>query len=119
MARVFVTGSSDGLGQTAAQLLLVLGHQVVLHARNEQRAKDALAAVPGAVQIGHRCQVVHQVNRQAAVEQPFTPRLDRNVLKGDRAAKRLRIILCIEVHVLGLRTGKVIATAAALTVAAR
>jgi NAD(P)-dependent dehydrogenase (short-subunit alcohol dehydrogenase family) len=48
MARVFITGSSDGLGQMAAQLLLELRHQVVLHARNEQRAKEAMAAVPGA-----------------------------------------------------------------------
>jgi NAD(P)-dependent dehydrogenase (short-subunit alcohol dehydrogenase family) len=48
MARVFITGSSDGLGKMAAQLLLEQGHQVVLHARNEQRTKDAKAAVPGA-----------------------------------------------------------------------
>ena len=39
-----------------------------------------------AVQVGHRREVVHQVNRQAALEQPVPPRLDRNVLKGDRAA---------------------------------
>lgn len=48
MARVFITGSSEGLGRLAAQLLAEQGHQVVLHARNEQRAKDAIAAVPGA-----------------------------------------------------------------------
>src|SRR5580698_1410008 len=48
MARVFVTGSADGLGQMAAQLLIEQGHRVVLHARNEQRGKEALAAVPGA-----------------------------------------------------------------------
>jgi NAD(P)-dependent dehydrogenase (short-subunit alcohol dehydrogenase family) len=51
MARVFVTGSSDGLGKMAAQLLLDQGHQVVLHARNEKRAKDAKAAVPGAADV--------------------------------------------------------------------
>jgi NAD(P)-dependent dehydrogenase (short-subunit alcohol dehydrogenase family) len=48
MARVFVTGSSDGLGRMAAQLLIEEGHRVVLHARNERRGEDALAAVPGA-----------------------------------------------------------------------
>ncbi len=48
MARVFITGSSDGLGKMAAQLLLEQGHTVVLHARNEQRGRDAMAAVPGA-----------------------------------------------------------------------
>jgi NAD(P)-dependent dehydrogenase (short-subunit alcohol dehydrogenase family) len=48
MARVFITGSSDGLGQMAAQLLIEQGHGVVLHARNKKRAEEALRAVPGA-----------------------------------------------------------------------
>ena len=48
MARVFITGSSDGLGRMAAQLLIEQGHGVVLHARNEQRGEEALRAVPGA-----------------------------------------------------------------------
>jgi len=48
MARVFITGSSDGLGQMAAQLLVEQGHRVVLHARNPQRGREALSAVPGA-----------------------------------------------------------------------
>ncbi|PVI01897.1 NAD(P)-binding protein [Periconia macrospinosa] len=48
MARIFITGSSDGLGQRAAKQLIKYGHQVVLHARNEQRAKDAAAGCPGA-----------------------------------------------------------------------
>src|SRR5437763_8553453 len=48
MARVFITGSADGLGLMAARLMVADGHQVVLHARNDKRAKEALAAVPGA-----------------------------------------------------------------------
>jgi NAD(P)-dependent dehydrogenase (short-subunit alcohol dehydrogenase family) len=48
MSRIFITGSSDGLGQMAARLLVDQGHRVVLHARNASRAKTALAAVPGA-----------------------------------------------------------------------
>src|SRR5215471_1539099 len=48
MARVFVTGSSDGLGLMAAKLLIEQGHQVVLHGRNEARSRDALAAAAGA-----------------------------------------------------------------------
>jgi NAD(P)-dependent dehydrogenase (short-subunit alcohol dehydrogenase family) len=48
MARVFITGSSDGLGKMAAQLLIEQGHGVVLHARSEQRGKEAMAAVSGA-----------------------------------------------------------------------
>jgi NAD(P)-dependent dehydrogenase (short-subunit alcohol dehydrogenase family) len=37
MARVFITGSADGLGRAAAQTLLAHGHHVVVHARNEDR----------------------------------------------------------------------------------
>jgi len=48
VARVFITGSSDGLGRMAAQLLIEQGHAVVLHARNEQRGREAISAVPGA-----------------------------------------------------------------------
>jgi NAD(P)-dependent dehydrogenase (short-subunit alcohol dehydrogenase family) len=48
MARVFITGSSDGLGRMAAQLLVEQGHSVVLHARNQQRGQEALSAIPGA-----------------------------------------------------------------------
>jgi NAD(P)-dependent dehydrogenase (short-subunit alcohol dehydrogenase family) len=45
---VLVTGSTDGIGRQTAVDLLAGGHQVVLHARNEQRAEDARAAVPEA-----------------------------------------------------------------------
>jgi len=48
MARVFVTGSADGLGQLAAKALIDLGHQVVLHARNIERGKQAMNKTLGA-----------------------------------------------------------------------
>ena len=48
MARVFITGSADGLGQLAADALIAQGHKVVLHARNEKRGLEALDKVPGA-----------------------------------------------------------------------
>ena len=48
MVRVFITGSSDGIGQLAAKRLADQGHQVVLHARNQDRAASARAAVPKA-----------------------------------------------------------------------
>jgi len=48
MARVFITGSSDGLGLIAARLLIEEGHRVVLHGRNDKRRRDALAAAGGA-----------------------------------------------------------------------
>jgi NAD(P)-dependent dehydrogenase (short-subunit alcohol dehydrogenase family) len=48
MARLFITGSADGLGQMAARLLVAAEHHVVVHARNAARSREALAAVPGA-----------------------------------------------------------------------
>ena len=48
MARIFITGSSDGLGLMAGRLLADEGHEVVLHGRNETRAADAKQAVPKA-----------------------------------------------------------------------
>src|SRR5512143_203103 len=48
MARVFITGSADGLGLMAARLMVADGHRVVLHARSDARAAEAMAAVPGA-----------------------------------------------------------------------
>lgn len=48
MARIFITGSADGLGQLAAKDLIIQGHTVVLHARNEKRAQEAMDKVSGA-----------------------------------------------------------------------
>jgi len=48
MSRIFITGSADGLGLMAARLLVADGHQVVLHARNQKRADEALSRVHGA-----------------------------------------------------------------------
>jgi len=49
--RVLVTGSADGLGREAASMLAGAGHEVVLHARDEQRGRQARAAVPKAVAV--------------------------------------------------------------------
>jgi NAD(P)-dependent dehydrogenase (short-subunit alcohol dehydrogenase family) len=38
MARIFITGSTDGLGRAAARALIDEGHDVVLHARSHERA---------------------------------------------------------------------------------
>jgi NAD(P)-dependent dehydrogenase (short-subunit alcohol dehydrogenase family) len=51
MARVFITGSSDGLGLMAARLLLEEGHTVVAHARSGQRAEETRTALPDAEQV--------------------------------------------------------------------
>ena len=51
MSRVFVTGSSTGLGLMAGQVLAEEGHQVFLHARDERRAGDAKTALSAAVDV--------------------------------------------------------------------
>ena len=48
MARIFITGSADGLGQLAASALIKEGHNVVLHARNTERGRDAIKKNPEA-----------------------------------------------------------------------
>lgn len=48
MARIFITGSADGLGLLAAKALINLGHEVVLHARSENRAAYTARQAPGA-----------------------------------------------------------------------
>lgn len=48
MARIFITGSSAGLGLAAAQLLIEQGHDVVLHARSQQRAEETQNRLPAA-----------------------------------------------------------------------
>ena len=54
MARIFITGSTDGLGRAAARSLLNDGHEVVLHARSTERAATLadLASQAAGVVIG-------------------------------------------------------------------
>jgi NAD(P)-dependent dehydrogenase (short-subunit alcohol dehydrogenase family) len=51
MARILVTGSSDGLGLMAARLLVEDGHEVTLHARNDARADEARVELPAAMDV--------------------------------------------------------------------
>jgi NAD(P)-dependent dehydrogenase (short-subunit alcohol dehydrogenase family) len=71
MSRVFISGSSTGLGLMAGKLLIEQGHRVVLHARSQARADETSAALPEAESIvigdlssiaGAR-RVAEQVNR--------------------------------------------------------
>jgi NAD(P)-dependent dehydrogenase (short-subunit alcohol dehydrogenase family) len=67
MSRIFITGSADGLGQMAARLLVQAGHRVVLHARHEKRAAEALARVPGAeAALAADLESIEQTQRLAA-----------------------------------------------------
>jgi NAD(P)-dependent dehydrogenase (short-subunit alcohol dehydrogenase family) len=47
-SRIFITGSTDGLGLMAAQLLIEQGHAVVAHARNHERVRDVASKLPEA-----------------------------------------------------------------------
>ncbi|MGD0943759.1 MAG: SDR family NAD(P)-dependent oxidoreductase [Acidimicrobiales bacterium] len=75
MARILITGSSDGLGLMAAQLLAGQHHDVVLHARNESRAADAIRSLPEAtgVVVGDLATMaaMRQVAEQANATGPF------------------------------------------------
>jgi len=75
VSRVFITGSSDGLGLMAGRLLAADGHSVVLHARNETRADDTRAALPEAagVVVGDLTGLagMRQVAAQAIAAGPF------------------------------------------------
>jgi NAD(P)-dependent dehydrogenase (short-subunit alcohol dehydrogenase family) len=54
MSRIFITGSTDGLGYAAARDLIEDGHEVLLHARSRSRADDLgdLASRSAGVVIG-------------------------------------------------------------------
>jgi NAD(P)-dependent dehydrogenase (short-subunit alcohol dehydrogenase family) len=46
MARVFITGSADGIGLREARLLVSQGHEVVLHGRSRQRKFHLVPRIP-------------------------------------------------------------------------
>jgi len=46
MARVFITGSTDGIGRESARQILAAGHEVVAHARSAARAEHVRAVLP-------------------------------------------------------------------------
>ncbi|XAH26023.1 SDR family NAD(P)-dependent oxidoreductase [Xylophilus sp. GW821-FHT01B05] len=47
MSRVFITGSSEGLGRAAAQELIADGHEVIVHARSNERARSLRGSLVG------------------------------------------------------------------------
>jgi len=76
MARIFITGSADGLGRATAQSLLEDGHDVIVHARSAERlaaVRDLLAdgatGVTGDLSdLGQVRGVADQVNRGGPVD---------------------------------------------------
>jgi NAD(P)-dependent dehydrogenase (short-subunit alcohol dehydrogenase family) len=78
MARIFITGSADGLGSLAAQKLIREGHSVVLHARDDQRAQDARKLAPGAAgcliaDLAHTPQVLSLAEQVNALSEASGP----------------------------------------------
>jgi NAD(P)-dependent dehydrogenase (short-subunit alcohol dehydrogenase family) len=95
MARVLITGSSDGLGLMAARVLVDDGHAVTLHARNEQRADDARDAVPQAeaVLVGDLSTIngMHQVAAAANAQGRYDAVI-HNVGVGYREPRRIETV---------------------------
>jgi NAD(P)-dependent dehydrogenase (short-subunit alcohol dehydrogenase family) len=78
MARIFITGSTEGIGRAAARSLLAQGHEVVLHARSKERAsavndlsRQAAGIVIGdlrsAAETRHVAEQVNAIGRMDAV----------------------------------------------------
>ncbi|WP_454825150.1 SDR family NAD(P)-dependent oxidoreductase [Paraburkholderia xenovorans] len=92
MSRIFITGSTDGLGFMAAELLLSQGHEVVLHARSPRRAGNVRQRLPGAAaivtgdlsRIAEMKSAAKQVNRLGAFDAVI-----HNVGVGYREPKRI------------------------------
>jgi NAD(P)-dependent dehydrogenase (short-subunit alcohol dehydrogenase family) len=76
MARIFITGSTDGLGRATAQTLLDAGHEVVIHARSAERleavndlvGRGAPAVVGDLTDLDQTRAVADQVNRLGRVD---------------------------------------------------
>ncbi|MFO0696567.1 MAG: SDR family NAD(P)-dependent oxidoreductase [Polyangiales bacterium] len=76
MARIFVTGSADGLGRANAQALLAEGHRVVVHVRSERRraavedlvARGAELVVGDLADLERTRDVAEQVNALGAMD---------------------------------------------------
>ena len=76
MARIFVTGSADGLGQATAQTLLGDGHEVIVHARSSERlaavndliGRGASAVVGDLADLNQTRAVADQVNQLGGVD---------------------------------------------------
>jgi NAD(P)-dependent dehydrogenase (short-subunit alcohol dehydrogenase family) len=95
MARIFITGSSDGLGLLAGKMLVEQGHGVVLHARNTQRAEATRSALPTcqAVVIGDVSSIASI--RTVADQVNALGRFDaviHNVGIGDREPRRVETV---------------------------
>ncbi len=72
MSTICLTGSTDGIGLAAARVLLAGGHRVLVHARSEERGREALTGLTGDVDL-----VVGDLASLASVRALATQLLDR------------------------------------------
>jgi NAD(P)-dependent dehydrogenase (short-subunit alcohol dehydrogenase family) len=95
MARVLITGSSEGLGLMAGELLVNEGHAVTLHARDEQRGAETRRALPSVedVVIGDVESIagMRQVAEQANALERFDAVI-HNVGVGYRQPRRIETV---------------------------
>jgi NAD(P)-dependent dehydrogenase (short-subunit alcohol dehydrogenase family) len=90
--RVLITGSTTGLGEMAARLLIEQGHSVVLHGRSLASAEKALKEMPGAEAALHgdfqSLEQIKDLARQANASGPFDS-IIHNAALGDSESKRM------------------------------
>lgn len=95
MAKIFVTGSTDGLGLMTGRLLAEQGHEVVLHARSKARAEAVRTALPRAeaVLVGDlsTLEVMRDVADQANGQGRFDAVI-HNVAIGYREPRRVETV---------------------------
>ena len=91
MSRIFITGSTDGLGRAAARALMEEGHEVVLHARSRERASAVadLALRSAGVVIGDLSSAVE--TQRIADQVNSIGRMDAVIHMSQVAARRLRV----------------------------
>ncbi|MCA2017730.1 SDR family NAD(P)-dependent oxidoreductase [Vibrio tritonius] len=76
MARIFVSGSTDGLGLATATSLLEQGHEVLVHSRNSERLsqiqpllnKGAKAVIGDLSQLAQQISVAEQINQHGHID---------------------------------------------------
>ena len=96
MARVFIVGSTDGLGRAAAETLIEHGHEVVVHARNTERRaavrdlldRGAKAAVGDLSDLEQTREVAGQVKRLLACGDDSRPAASYRGRPGGRTRSR-------------------------------
>ena len=96
MARIFITGSADGLGRAAAETLLGGGHEVIVHARSPERLaavedlliRGASGVVGDLADLNQTQTVADQVNQLGRVDAVIH---NAGILSG-RAVLRVNVV---------------------------